>query len=91
MKCSPIRKGKGIQFTMHGSLQGKGHERDLLPAQGRGYNFANNVTRIAEKYGIPRTHSQIGSVHKHYDLMFEDIRKQLDMKSGDPVNLEHFE
>ncbi|WP_123596139.1 DUF5064 family protein, partial [Pseudomonas fluorescens] len=30
-------------------------------------------------------------VHKHYDMMFEDIRKQLDMKSGDPVNLEHFE
>jgi hypothetical protein len=30
-------------------------------------------------------------VHKHYDLMFEDIRKQLNMQSGDPVNPEHFE
>ncbi|WP_141249739.1 DUF5064 family protein, partial [Pseudomonas sp. ACN5] len=38
-----------------------------------------------------KTHSQIGSVHKHYDLMFEDIRKQLNMKSGDPIDLESFE
>jgi hypothetical protein len=30
-------------------------------------------------------------VHKHYDLMFEDIRQQLNMKSGDAVNPEHFE
>lgn len=49
------------------------------------------MTQIAEKYGIPKSHSQIGSVHKHYDLMFEDIRMKLNMKSGDPVNPEHFE
>ncbi|WP_156359037.1 DUF5064 family protein, partial [Pseudomonas sp. NBRC 111138] len=41
--------------------------------------------------GIPKTHSSVGSQHKHYDLMFEDVRQQLDMKSGDPVKPEHLE
>ncbi|EJL98288.1 hypothetical protein PMI18_04074 [Pseudomonas sp. GM102] len=85
------KKGKGILFTLHGSMQGKDMTETFFLPKEEAYNFANNVTKIAEKYGIPKTHSQIGSVHKHYDLMFEDIRKQLDMKSGDPVNLEHFE
>ncbi len=82
---------KGIQFTMHGSIQGKDMSEPFFLPKEEAYNFANNVTTIAEKYGIPKTHSQIGSVHKHYDLMFEDIRKQLDMKSGDPVYLKNFE
>ncbi|MNL61239.1 hypothetical protein D3C87_1851410 [compost metagenome] len=55
------------------------------------YNFASNVTKIAEKHGIPKTHSNIGSIHKHYDAMFEDVRVQLNMKSGDPVKPEHLE
>ncbi|WP_419708800.1 DUF5064 family protein [Pseudomonas sp. NFX224] len=82
---------KGIQFTLHGSIQGKDMSEPFFLPKEEAYNFASNVTKIAEKYGIPKSHSQIGSVHKHYDLMFEDIRKQLNMKSGDPVNLEHFE
>ena len=82
---------KGIQFTMHGNIQGKDMSEPFFLPKEEAYNFARDVTRIAEKYGIPKTHSQIGSVHKHYDLMFEDIRVQLNMKSGDPVNIEHFE
>ncbi|MHC8406190.1 DUF5064 family protein [Pseudomonas sp. TMB3-21] len=84
-------KGKGIQFTLHGSMQGKDMTETFFLPKVEAYNFAKNVTEIAEKYGIPKTHSQIGSVHKYYDLMFEDIRQKLDMKSGDPVDLENFE
>lgn len=82
---------KGILFTMHGSIQGKDMSETFFLPKEEAYNFARDVTRIAEKYGIPKAHSQIGSIHKHYDLMFEDIREQLNMKSGDPVNPEHFE
>ncbi|ABA76126.1 MULTISPECIES: DUF5064 family protein [Pseudomonas] len=85
------QKGKGIQFTLHGSMQGKEVNEPFFLPKEEAYNFARNVTQIAEKYGIPKSHSQIGSVHKHYDLMFEDIRMKLNMKSGDPVNPEHFE
>jgi hypothetical protein len=85
------QKGKGMQFTLHGKMQGKDVKETFFLPKEEVYNFARDVTRIAEKYGIPKTHSQIGFDHKHYNLMFEDIREQLDMHSGDPVNLEHFE
>jgi hypothetical protein len=85
------KEGKGMQFTMHGSIQGKDVKETFFLPKDQAYNFASNVTKIAEKYGIPKTHSSIGSVHKHYDLMFEDVRVQLNMKSGDPVKPEHLE
>jgi hypothetical protein len=82
---------KGIQFTLHGSMQGKDMSETFFLPKEEAYNFANNVTKIAGKYGIPPEKIAIGSAHKYYDLMFEDIRTQLEMKSGDPVNLERFE
>ncbi|MHA3736669.1 DUF5064 family protein [Pseudomonas sp. Eth.TT006] len=85
------QKGKGIQFTLHGSMQGKDMKEVFFLPKEEAYNFARDVTRIAEKYGIPKSHSQIGSVHKPYDLVFEDIRQKLNMHSGDAVNIEHFE
>jgi hypothetical protein len=82
---------KGMQFTMHGSIQGKDMEESFFLPKDQAYNFASNVTKIAEKYGIPKAYSSIGSIHKYYDEMFEDVRVQLNMKSGDPVKPEHLE
>ena len=91
-EVSKDHKGRQRHAVHHAwQHSGQGHEETFFLPKEEAYNFASNVTKIAEKYGIPKTHSQIGSVHKHYDLMFEDIREQLDMKSGDPVNPEHFE
>lgn len=84
-------KGKGIQFKMHGSIQGKDMSETFFLPKEEAYNFARDVTNIFEKYGIPKALSAIGSQHKHYDEMFEDIRAKLNMKSGDTVNPEHFE
>lgn len=85
------KEGKGMQFTMHGTIEGREFKEVFFLAKEQAYNFASNVTKIAEKYGIPKHLSSIGSMHKPYDAMFEDVRKQLSMKSGDPVNPEHFE
>jgi len=85
------KEGKGIQFKMHGTIQGKDMNEPFFLPKEQAYNFASNVTKIAEKYGIPKAYSSIGSVHKHYDAMFEDVRVQLNMKSGDPIKPEHFE
>lgn len=84
-------KGKGMQFTMHGSIQGKDMSETFFLPKEEAYNFASNVTKIFEQYGIPKTMSSIGSMHKIYDEMFEDVRAQLNMKSGDPIQPEHFE
>ncbi|MFK8329219.1 DUF5064 family protein [Pseudomonas sp. BJa5] len=89
--ASDPSKGKGIQFKMHGSIQGKAMNETFFLPKEEAYNFASNVTKIAEQYGIPKHLSNIGSVHKHYDLMFEDIRVQLNMKSGDPIDIQEFE
>ncbi|WP_226499536.1 DUF5064 family protein [Pseudomonas sp. MWU16-30322] len=85
------KDGKGMQFTLHGNIQGKDMKETFFLPKDQAYNFARDVTRIVEKYGIPKTHSSLGATHKHYDLMFEDVRAQLNMKSGDPVKPEHLE
>ncbi|MGY4533947.1 hypothetical protein ACVW0Y_003083 [Pseudomonas sp. TE3786] len=85
------KQGKGMLFTMHGSIQGKDLRETFFLPKDEAHNFASNVTKIAEKYGVPKAMSAIGSVHKHYDAMFADVREQLAIKPGDSVNLEHFE
>jgi hypothetical protein len=85
------KEGKGMLFTMHGNIQGKELKETFYLPKDQAYNFASNVTKIAEKYGIPKALSSIGSIHKHYDAMFEDVRVQLNMKSGDPVKPEHLD
>ena len=82
---------KGIQFTLHGSIEGKDLKEPFFLPKEEAYNFASNVTKIAEKYGIPKEKIAIRSSHEHYDSMFEDIRQQLNMKSGDPIDLEKFQ
>ena len=85
------KEGKGMLFTMHGNIQGKDLKETFYLPKDQAYNFASNVTKIAEKSGIPKALSSIGSNHQYYDAMFEDVRARLDMKSGDPVKPEHLE
>ncbi len=58
------RQGDAVQNARHHSGQGV-RETFYLPKD-QAYNFASNVTKIAEKYGIPKTHSSVGSQHKHW-------------------------
>ncbi|TVT80381.1 DUF5064 family protein [Pseudomonas sp. H3(2019)] len=85
------KEGKGMLFTMRGNIQGREMEEKFFLPKDQAYNFASNITQIAEKYGIPKVYSTIGSMHKNYDVMFNDVRVQLDVKSGDPVKPEHLE
>ncbi|MBV6287268.1 DUF5064 family protein [Pseudomonas aegrilactucae] len=82
------KEGKGMQFTMHGSIEGKDLKEVFFLPKDQAFDFARSATNIAHKYGMPKTAS-IGSMHKVYDQMFEDVRAQLDVKSGDPVKPEH--
>ena len=82
--------GPGMHFTLEGEIGGKAvHETfDLL--KDKAYNFASEASRIAEKHGLPRS-ADLHNMHGDYDAMFEDIRHQLHMKSGDAVKPEHLE
>lgn len=85
------KEGKGMLFKMHGTIFDKPFEESFYLPKDQAYNFASNFTTVVEKHGIPKIYSQIGSSHAYYDKMFEDVRKQLNMQSGDPVKPEHLE
>ncbi|RMP63488.1 hypothetical protein ALQ18_03759 [Pseudomonas marginalis pv. marginalis] len=85
------KEGKGMQFKLHGSVQGKDLDEAFFLPKDQAFDFARHAMNIAQKYGMPKTAVLNGSMHKQYDLMFEDVRQQLDVKSGDPVKPEHLE
>lgn len=84
------KEGIGMQFRLHGTVEDKAVDESFFLPKDQAFDFARHATRIAQKYGLPKTAS-IGSVHKYYDDMFEDVRAQLDVKSGDPVKPEHLQ
>lgn len=81
---------EGMLFKLHGSVEDKELNEEFFLPKDQAFDFARHATRIAQQYGLPKGAS-ITSVHKEYDLMFEDVRAQLDVKSGDPVKPEHLE
>ncbi|AZE50638.1 Acetyl-CoA carboxylase alpha subunit [Pseudomonas chlororaphis] len=84
------KEGKGMLFKLYGSIEGKDLKEEFFLPKDQAFDFARHATRIAHRYGLPKTAS-IVAMHKYYDEMFEDVRQQLDVKSGDPVKPEHLE
>ena len=80
----------GMSFQLHGTVEEKTLDETFFLAKDQAFDFARHATRIAQKYGLPKAAS-IGSMHKYYDEMFEDVRHQLDVKPGDSMKPEHLE
>ncbi|AYG43698.1 DUF5064 family protein [Pseudomonas sp. Leaf58] len=91
--ASDPREGRGIQFTMHGSIEGKPVEEKFFLAKDQVLpSFLMLLTRKAQSYLTPpKKFENLSSPHKLYDYMFADIRAKLDVKSGDPIKPEHLE
>jgi len=85
------KEGKGMLFKLHGSVQGKDLKEEFFLPKDQAFDFARHAMNIAQKYGMPKIAVLNGSMHKQYDQMFEDVRHQLDVKSGDPIKPEHLE
>ncbi|MGO2200985.1 DUF5064 family protein [Pseudomonas helleri] len=84
------KEGKSMQFDMHGQINGKDFKESFTLPKDMAFDFARVAFKIAVKKGIPNN-ANILSMHKYYDLMFKDVREQLDVKPGDPVKPEHLE
>ena len=84
------KEGEGMLFKMHGSVGDKALQEEFFLPKDQAFDFARHVTRIAQKYGMPKEAS-IGSIHKEDDAMFENVRAQLHVKSGDPIKPEHLD
>ncbi|WP_296262711.1 MULTISPECIES: DUF5064 family protein [unclassified Pseudomonas] len=85
------KAGKGMLFKMHGSVQDKDLKEEFFLPKDQAFDFARYATYIAQSYGLPKIAVLNGQMHKQYDLMFEDVRHRLDVKSGDPVDPAHLE
>ena len=84
-------EGPMLHMRMQGQMDGKAFEEVFELHHDTAYNFASVATRLAHKHGLPTNNSLIMRSHAEYDLMFEDIRRKLDVHSGEPVNLDHLE
>jgi hypothetical protein len=82
------KEGTGMSFRLHGTVEDKNVDETFFLPKDLAFDFARHATRIAQKYGMQKSAS-IDSMHTQYDEMFEDVRKQLDVKPGDPVKPEH--
>jgi len=80
-----------MYFSMEGEVNGNSFKDEFELPRDFAFNFAHNANQIAVKHGLPHTITLPLAMHKEYDDMFEDIRHQLDVKSGDPVKPEHLE
>ncbi|RII75538.1 DUF5064 family protein [Pseudomonas monteilii] len=87
------QEGRGIQFHMHGSIEGKPVDEKFFLAKDQVLpSFLMMLTRKAQSYlAPPKKFETLSSPHKLYDHMFADIREKLDVKSGDPIKPEHLE
>ncbi|ATP43474.1 DUF5064 domain-containing protein [Pseudomonas putida] len=87
------KEGRGIQFHMHGSIEGKPVEEKFFLAKDQVLpSFLMLLTRKAQSYlAPPKKFENLSSPHKLYDYMFADIREKLDVKSGDAIKPEHLE
>ncbi|HEY0289963.1 MAG TPA: DUF5064 family protein [Pseudomonas sp.] len=81
--------GTGMRFFIEGEIDGKAFNDEFELHKDKAYNFASEASHITAKHGLPRN-TNLHDLHGQYDAMFEDIRHKLDMKSGDPVDLEDF-
>lgn len=84
-------EGRGIRFRMHGSIEGKPVDEHFFLSKDQVLpSFLMILSRKAQSYLTPpKKFESLGSPHKIYDHMFNDIREKLDVKSGDPVKPEH--
>ncbi|NIF28723.1 DUF5064 family protein [Pantoea sp. Tr-811] len=87
------KEGRGIQFRMHGSIEGKPVDEPFFLAKDQVLpSFLMVLSRKAQQHlAPPKKFETLASPHKLYDAMFEDIRQKLDVKSGDPIKSEHLE
>lgn len=84
------KEGRSMQFDMHGQINGKDFKESFTLPKDMAFDFARVGFKIAVKNGMPKS-ATIWSMHKEYDEMFEDVRKQLGHELGDPVKPEHLE
>ena len=84
-------EGAMLKVRMACDVDGKSFEETFELHRDSAFNFAGVASRLAAKHGLTAEHGLVMTHHQEYDLMFEDIRRQLDIEAGESIDFEHFE
>ncbi len=86
---SDAQEGQMLHMFMKGAVDGKAFEETFELHRDDAFNFATKISRIAERHGRQPHFGSVFVDHKDFDAMFADIRRLLDLKPGEPMNLDH--
>ncbi|MBD1597872.1 DUF5064 family protein [Pseudomonas typographi] len=83
--------GRAVHFSVLGDIAGKPVDEHFELPRELAFNFASHVDHVARQNGLPPTQVVPLSLHKQYDEMFEDIRRQLEIKPGEGLSAERLD
>lgn len=85
------QKGAMLAFRMEGQVAGRAFCEDFELHRDTAFNFASVASKVAERHGLPRSHTLLMRGHNEFDRMFNDIREKLGAQPGEPVNFDHLQ
>ncbi|WP_313024126.1 DUF5064 family protein [Pseudomonas lopnurensis] len=53
-------------------------------------NFLQRIRQCLRRHGVPVRSDVVFGFHRLYDPLFEDLRRQLHCRAGEPVDLDRF-
>jgi hypothetical protein len=85
------QEGVLMHFRLEGEIAGQAFVEEFDMHRDTAFNFASRVAKAAAKHGLPMEARLILPSHAEYNAMFDDIRDQLGVHPGEPVNMDNVE
>ncbi|UVE19099.1 DUF5064 family protein [Pseudomonas sp. LS44] len=79
-----------VHFDLHGEIDGQPFTESFELPRELAVNFASVASRLAGKHGLRVPSGPVMFFRDDYDAMFDDLRQRLDIKPGEPVDLQKF-
>jgi len=89
-EVTPPSREQVVRFDLNGTVGEQTVRETFELRRDVACNFLSVISRRLRGYGLaPRT-ACVFSWHNDYDPLFDDLRRRLQLKPGDPVDLEWF-
>lgn len=83
--------GTYVHFDLDGEVGGRPLHDSFELHRDVAYNFLHVAADCLRRRGIPLPgQAMLFGAHRDYDRLFADLRRQLDVHSGEPIDLERF-
>lgn len=85
--CNDPDRGQLLQVSMSGAVDGKPFAEEFELHRDIAYNVFSRVARIAARNGLSLPGGPVLRGRAEYDAMYADIRRQLDLRPGERIDL----